>query len=49
MPTSEDLAKVQLTGVLSKRPVNLASQSGGILASKWSKRWGKQFQLLYFI
>ncbi|KAF6026469.1 PLEKHD1 [Bugula neritina] len=40
MPTSdEDLAKVQLTGVLSKRPVNLASQSGGILASKWSKRF----------
>ncbi|XP_067938921.1 pleckstrin homology domain-containing family D member 1-like [Watersipora subatra] len=51
MPTAdEELAHVQLTGVLSKRPVNLTSQSSGIIASKWSKRFFvvKDGFLLYY-
>ena len=40
MPTAEEeLARVQLTGVLFKRPVNLMNQGSGIIASRWYKRW----------
>ena len=39
MPSAEEeVAKVQLTGILCKRPVNVTSQTGGILANKWSRR-----------
>lgn len=38
MMRDDEIARVQLTGVLAKRPVNQRSSTGGIIASRWYKR-----------
>lgn len=40
MPADEDeVARVQLSGILSKRPVCAANQQGGLLANKFYRRY----------
>lgn len=40
MPTEEDEnARVQLTGILCKRPVSVTTKQGGIVANKFYRRY----------